>query len=238
MIFTRDCVFAKVAASSLLHSSMSPRIPTIQIKTPADFQKETGVDADALAKLDVYARLLTEWNVNINLVATSTLPEIWQRHFLDSAQLFPLLPKDGASSIADMGSGAGFPGLVLALMGVPNISLIERNTRKSAFLRTVAAETGAKIRVLNLPVEDVTEQFDILISRALADVAALLKMSAPVRKASTVCLFLKGKNLDQELREAQKDWVMDARNLPSCTDAEGTIARLSSIQVKARHVGS
>ncbi len=119
-------------------------------------------------------------------------------------------------------------------MGVPHISLVDRNTRKSAFLRTVAAETGVKVDVLNLPVEDVSQQFDILVSRALADVAALLKMSAPIRKASTVCLFLKGKNLDQELREAQKDWVMDARNLPSCTDAEGTIARLSSIQAKAR----
>lgn len=200
------------------------------ITGPADFQRETDVSNLVLKKFTIYASLLAEWNSNINLVASSTLPELWQRHFMDSAQLFPLIPQD--ASLADIGSGPGFPGMVLAMMGASEVNLIEKNTRKASFLRTVAAETGTKVTIHNLDAAQVKAEFDVITARALAQTGELLALSAHLRKLSTICLFLKGKNLDQELAKAHKNWDMDVRKMSSCTDSEGIIARLSAITPK------
>lgn len=201
---------------------------------PADFRKETEMSQACVEKLAIYEKRLIDWNVNINLVADSTIPHIWQRHFFDSAQLFPLIPEE-ATSIADIGSGAGFPGMVLAIMAADakrplKVTLIEKNTRKASFLRTVAAETGTAVEVVNLDILAAKGTYDVITARALAPVGELLALSARLRKPSTLCLFLKGKNLDRELFEAQKDWVADVRKMPSTTDSEGVIARLSHIK--------
>ncbi len=203
-------------------------VKIVPIKGPVEFQRETDVSDDRLKKFQIYARLLADWNASINLVAPSTIPEIWHRHFMDSAQLFPLV-QGNDQTIADIGSGPGFPGMVLAIMGVPKITLIEKNTRKASFLRTVAAETGTKVELLNLDVMAVDATYDVVMARALAEVGELLTLSQKIRKLSTVCLFLKGKNLDQELAKAHKEWTMDVRKMASCTDEEGMIARLSDI---------
>src|SRR5437588_12718613 len=108
--------------------------------SPAEFAAATGVSRETLARLDAYAELLRQWSPRINLVAASTLDDLWRRHVLDSAQLFPLLPP-GAHSLIDLGSGAGFPGLVLAILGVPAVELIESDARKCAFLREAARGT-------------------------------------------------------------------------------------------------
>lgn len=202
---------------------------------PEEFQKKTGASTEAMARLKTYESILKEWNQKINLVAGSTLGDIWQRHFLDSAQLAPLIGQ--GQSVIDIGSGAGFPGLVLAAMGAENIILCERDVRKAAFLRTAAAAMKLKVEVINLPIEGIEgRRFDVVTSRALADLSLLLSLSAKLRKASTTCLFLKGKNLDAEMAAAQKEWGFDADRLPSVSDSEGVILRLSKIASKKRMI--
>src|SRR3569833_3075825 len=114
---------------------------------PEDFAAQTGVSRETLAKLTAYADLLVEWNARHNLVAKSTLPDLWQRHFWDSAQLAPLIPAQ-ARSLADLGSGAGFPGLVLAALrpDIP-VTLHEATTKKCAFLQAAAARMGLAITI-------------------------------------------------------------------------------------------
>ncbi|MBI3420053.1 MAG: 16S rRNA (guanine(527)-N(7))-methyltransferase RsmG [Proteobacteria bacterium] len=197
---------------------------------PAEFQKETGVSDAVLDKFRRYERLVGEWNERAALIGDSTLPQIWHRHFLDSAQLLALLPKAGGR-IADIGSGAGFPGLVLAVLGVKNITLFERNTRKSAFLQEVSNQLEAPVEILNITSEDYGgAAFDVVTSRATAPLDELIDISSSLRKPSTVCLFLKGKNLDDEIREAQKNWqVNDLRRIQSLTDSKSAILRLAAI---------
>ncbi len=200
--------------------------------TSIDFLNVTEVSAEVLDKLHHYHARLIEWNPKINLVSASTINDAWRRHFLDSAQLYPIYKHSGEDlSMADLGSGAGFPGMVLAIMGAPNVTLIERDTRKAAFLRTIAAETKTPIELLNLNIKDIqNKQFDVITSRAMADLNDLLTLSEPLRKPSTHCLFLKGKNLDDELALAQKEWVMDVRKMESVTDDEAFILRLTNIK--------
>lgn len=126
--------------------------------TEIDFLTATEVTPEVMGKLRHYHAKLREWNPKINLVSANTLDDAWQRHFMDSAQLYPIYRHSGdeTTTLADLGSGAGFPGMVLAIMGAPNVSLIERDVRKAAFLRTVAAETKTKIELLNLDIKDVT----------------------------------------------------------------------------------
>lgn len=199
---------------------------------PEEFRKEADIGPEVLDRLMHYHQLLLEWNPRINLVADSTLGDAWRRHFMDSAQLYPLVMAGlgAGGSLADLGSGAGFPGLVLAMMGVPNVTLVERDTRKAAFLRTVAAQTGTKIDLLNVPIEAIEGRaFDVITSRALAEIGPLLSLSKKLRKPSTICLFLKGKNLDAELANAQKEYRFSARRIRSITDPEGCIVRLADI---------
>ncbi len=201
--------------------------------TESDFLTATEVEPEVMDKLRHYHAKLHEWNPKINLVSASTLDDAWQRHFMDSAQLYPVYRHSGDenTTLADMGSGAGFPGMVLAIMGAPNVTLIERDVRKAAFLRTIAAETKTKIDLLNLDIDDVkNRQFDVITSRALADLSELLELSERLRKPSTHCLFLKGKNLDAELVKAHKDWAMEVRKMESVTDNEAYIIRLTNIK--------
>lgn len=200
--------------------------------TPEAFMKAAEISPAVLEHFIHYEKLLLEWNSKINLVSGSTLPQIWLRHFMDSAQLYPLIKQIRLENpaIADLGSGAGFPGMVLAMMGAGQVCLIERDTRKAAFLRSLSAQTGIKVEILNLPIEAIKERsFDIITSRALAEVGELLEITAPLRKPSTVCLFLKGKNLDAELAKAEKQWVMEKHPMPSVSDATGIVLRLKHI---------
>ena len=112
------------------------------------------VSRETLAKFDAYAELLEKWQKRINLVSGKTLPELWTRHFLDSAQLYKSLPS-GCNTLVDMGSGAGLPGLVMAIMGVPDVHMIESDSRKVAFLREAARGAGAKVTLHNERIEDV-----------------------------------------------------------------------------------
>ena len=197
--------------------------------TPEEFAAAANVSRETLARLERYAELLQKWNRRINLVGRGTIDDLWRRHMLDSAQLLPLIP-DGATSLVDLGSGAGFPGLVLAICGAQNTHLIESDRKKSAFLREAARETGTVVTIHNRRIEE-SESFqaDIVTSRALAPLPKLLYMAGPFTNKHSILLFLKGKHADRELTEAAKEWNMRVDRIPSRTDPEGMILRLEAI---------
>jgi 16S rRNA (guanine527-N7)-methyltransferase len=190
---------------------------------PEAFQKETSVSRETLDRLGAYAELLVTWNKKINLIGRSTEADLWDRHMLDSAQLFPLIPSD-ARTLLDMGSGAGFPGLVLAVMGVPGVHLVESDQRKCAFLREAARVTAAPVTVHAKRIEDVSAfEADVITARALAPIAELLDWSERFRGENTLCIFPKGQNVEVELTDAHKRWRITADQRPSRTDPRGTI---------------
>jgi 16S rRNA (guanine527-N7)-methyltransferase len=187
------------------------------------------VSRETLARLAVYGELLAKWQKAINLVGPRTLGDAWTRHFLDSAQLLPLVPAD-ARVLVDLGSGAGFPGLVLAILGVPEVHLVESDTRKAAFLREVARATAAPVTVHAERIERVAPiRADVVTARALAPLGDLLALSERFLGPSTTALFPKGQNVEQELTDARKAWRMRAETLPSLTDPDARILRLGDI---------
>jgi 16S rRNA (guanine527-N7)-methyltransferase len=189
-----------------------------------DFAEKTGVSQETLARLKAYAGLLEDWNARHNLVARSTLPDLWRRHFWDSAQPVPLIP-EGARTLADLGSGAGFPGLVLAAMrpGLA-VTLYEATAKKCAFLRAAAERMEVTVTVAQARIEDLPAQpYDVVTARALAPLSRLLEYAWPLTATNSVCLFLKGQNLGSELTEAHKSWKMQASHVPSQTDPSGAI---------------
>ncbi len=197
---------------------------------PEAFAKDTGVSRETLARLKAYADLLALWNKKINLVGRSTEPEVWQRHMLDSAQLFPLIPA-GTRTLLDMGSGAGFPGLVLAILGVPQVHLVESDQRKCAFLREAARMTQAPATIYAKRIEALAAfPVDVVTARALAPVAELLDWSARFISEKTTCIFPKGQNVEVELTEAHKRWRITVDQRPSRTDSRGTILCISEVR--------
>ena len=202
-----------------------------------DFAAQTGVSRETLARLKTYADVLVDWNARHNLVAKSTLPGVWQRHFWDSAQLLPLIPET-ARSIADLGSGAGFPGLVLAAMR-PDlaITLHEATTKKCLFLKAAAERMGLKVEIANARLEDLPARpYDVVTARALAPLPQLLAYAQKFASLNGVCLFLKGQNVGAELTEASKYWSMKASQVPSQTDPSGAIVIVR--ELGPRHVAS
>ena len=201
---------------------------------PAGFAAETGVSRETLARLDAYAALLTQWNERINLVGSDSLHDVWRRHFLDSAQLLPLVPKD-ARNLIDLGSGAGFPGLVLAILGVPGVELVEADSRKCAFLREAARLTGAPVAIHNMRVERLSPRpVDVVTARGFAPLDRLLLLAERFIAPRTRCLFLKGERAEEELTGARRAWTMTASLHPSRSDARGVILSLEQI-TRGRH---
>jgi 16S rRNA (guanine527-N7)-methyltransferase len=201
---------------------------------PQDFAAVTHVSRETLARLETYADLLSDWNSRHNLVSESSLPEVWRRHFWDSAQLAPLVPP-GARTLADLGSGAGFPGLVLAelLRGRVAVTLHEATAKKCAFLKAVAEAMALPVTIKNARMESLRPQpFDVVTARACAPLPRLLDYAQNFIGPNSVCLFLKGQNVGPELTEAHKSWSMEVRQIPSQSDPSGVIVELKAL---ARH---
>ncbi len=197
--------------------------------TPAEFAQATGVSRETLARLEAYAALLGRWQARVNLVSGPSFADLWRRHMLDSAQLFPLIPKK-ARRLVDLGSGAGFPGLVLAIMGAPGVELVESDGRKCAFLEAVIRETGAGAAVHNARVEALAPvPADVVTARALAPLPRLLTLAERFIGPGTLCLFPKGARVDEELTAAAKEWTMDLVRIPSSTDPSGTILHIQEV---------
>ncbi len=197
---------------------------------PEAFLKDTGVSRETLERLKAYADLLLVWNQKINLIGPSTAPDLWMRHMLDSAQLFPLIPP-GTRTLVDLGSGAGFPGLVLAIMGVPGVHLVESDQRKCAFLREAARVAQAPVTVHAKRIESVPPfPADVITARALAPLAELLEWSAPFLAENSHCIFPKGQNVEVELTQAYKRWTIQVDQRPSRTDPRGTIVCMNEVR--------
>ena len=222
-----------------------------------DFAAVFDVTREAVARLECYGALLRQWQRAVNLVAASTLDDIWHRHFADSAQLLALVRNE--RSLVDLGSGAGFPGLVLAILwadiavtspakaepayalpgaaaaegaGLRRVRLVESNARKCAFLAEVVARTGIGARIavdiLSTRGEAAATQAtvrgaEVISARAVAPLARLLGLAAPLFSPGTVGVFLKGRDAAAELEIAQQMWNFQVELLPSRTEADGHI---------------
>jgi 16S rRNA (guanine527-N7)-methyltransferase len=196
---------------------------------PEGFAALSGVSRETLARLEAYAELLFRWSARINLVGATTLDDLWRRHFLDSAQLLDHVP-EGTRSLLDLGSGAGFPGLVLAIMGAKGIELIEADARKCAFLREVARLAAAPALIRNSRIEAVPPHIvDVVTARGCAPLDRLLVLAQPFIGPDTVCLFLKGEQAAQELTAANQAWTMDATCHDSRSDPRGVILCLKRV---------
>jgi 16S rRNA (guanine527-N7)-methyltransferase len=198
--------------------------------SPEAFQALTGVSRETLARFETYAALLIKWQRAINLVGPRTLDDLWRRHFLDSAQLWALLPP-GARTLVDLGSGGGFPGLVLALLGVPDVHLVESDRRKAVFMREVAREIGLSVTVHPRRAEQITGvDADVVTARALAPLAALIDLARPFWRPRRSCgLFAKGAEALRELTDAKKRQNMRVDRFPSLTDPSGSVLRVGEI---------
>jgi len=188
------------------------------------------VSRETFERLKIYHDLLLKWQAKINLVSNDSVSDIWHRHFLDSLQLKKHLPKN-EKAIIDIGSGAGFPGMVLSIIGVPHIQLVESDGKKTSFLHEVSRLTGAIVTIYQGRAEDIfIENAGVIIARAVAELKSLLLLTAPHVSHETICLFPKGKNYAKEIEDAKKEWLFDYEVLPSITDKQGVILRLSNLK--------
>ena len=208
-----------------------------KISGPTDFAAHFAVSPAIISKLERYAELLRQWQRAVNLVAASSLDNVWHRHFADSAQLLALAP--GAKSWLDLGSGAGFPGMVIAILlsDQPDvrIELIEARARKCAFLAEVARATGAVVEIHQVRVETATianrvSPIDIITARALAPLDRLLALAGPWFGPQTRGLFLKGEQVHKEIEAAQRRWTFHVKLAKSQTDKNGRI-----VEIRAPH---
>ncbi len=212
-----------------------------RIDTPDEFQARFGITREIREKLEIYETLLKRWQKTINLVAPSTLNEIWHRHFADSAQLWPYRPPNAKVWI-DLGSGAGFPGLVLAIMaseiGGTSHILVESDSRKASFLREVARATGVAVDILCMRIENPETHAkigvaDCVTARALAPLSRLVEIAAPYFVSSTLGMFLKGRDVATEIENAAQDWQFAFELIPSVTEEGGRVVLLKALKPRA-----
>ncbi len=216
-----------------------------RIDTPEEFQRRFEVSDEIREKLETYAALLKRWQKTINLVAPSTLDEVWHRHFADSAQIWRYRPEkaqedneENTQTWLDLGSGAGFPGLVLAIMasetGGTRHILVESDSRKAAFMREVARETRVAVDILGMRIENPETQAkigkaDCVTARALAPLSRLVEIAAPYFASSTLGMFLKGRDVSAELENAARDWQFAFELIPSVTEEAGRVVLLKAL---------
>ena len=175
------------------------------------------IEDDLRERLRVFIALLTRWNPTIRLVSVQDMPHLWHRHVEDSLQLIPLIPRETPRAV-DLGSGGGFPGLVLAIATGIHFDLIEADGRKAAFLREVASATDAPVTVHAMRIEEVRLPTVALITaRAMAPLRLLLDLAFPFLIEGGTCLFPKGSRAEAEIAEADRDWTMKLRRVPSAT---------------------
>jgi 16S rRNA (guanine527-N7)-methyltransferase len=195
------------------------------------FQKATGVSRETLERLEIYDRLLKKWQKAINLVGPRTVAQSWERHFLDSAQIYGMAPEGVRTGVwLDMGAGAGFPGLVIALLGARHVHLVESDLRKATFQREVIRATGAPATVHAVRMETLAPfPVDVITARAFAPLEKLLGMAYPFWGDGVVGLFPKGRDVELELTQAAKCWKVDVELLGSRSDESARILRIAAL---------
>lgn len=202
----------------------------VQALTAPEFQALSGCTSTQLARLTAYLDLLNHWQRRINLVGASTLADPWRRHILDSQQLVPLLPA-GAPAVTDLGSGAGFPGLVIAILTPARVTLVEADQRKAAFLAAAArvSETNVAIACQRMETLAVVSA-DVVTARACAPLPRLLPVVARILRPGGLTLLLKGQSGRLELTQTEKHWKMRSSVIASQSDPGGVILQLQDIQ--------
>jgi len=191
------------------------------------------VSRETREALDLYVAQLRRWQTVKNLVGPSTLGEVWSRHVADALQLLTLEPE--ARRWLDLGSGAGIPGLILAIAGQArglHVTLVESNARKCAFLAEAARLTGAPVEIRNARIEAAIGDFvgvEVVCARALASLDQLIEWSAPLLKSGTRGLFPKGRDVQSELTQAAARWTFASDLVPSRTDSDARIVRVTAL---------
>ncbi len=209
------------------------------ISGPEDFARAFIVSRETIDQLKIYVSLLAQWQKRINLVANATLPDVWHRHVADSAQLIALAPP-APTTWLDLGSGGGFPGLVVAIMlhgAGTRVALVESDRRKAAFLAEVARQTGITVEIHTARIEQIATQgmlasVDVVSARALAPLVRLVSLSLPFFRADTVGIFPKGRGAESEIEEARAAWVFDVETIPSLTDEAARIVLVRHPQAR------
>jgi 16S rRNA (guanine527-N7)-methyltransferase len=209
--------------------------PLIEFQPPHDVRdalEKFGVNDLSIERLVRYVSVLDRWRQRINLIGPANLNDIWTRHVLDSAQVFPLLGESpSSSSLVDFGSGAGFPGLVLSCISGLPITLVDSDQRKAVFLREAARHAGVDVRVIPERFDKALQnvafgKFQFVTGRAVAPLVRLLPFIYGALEPSGFALMHKGAQVEKELTEAMKSWTMKYEMIPSITSDEGIILKI------------
>jgi len=198
-----------------------------KLKSVIDVSRET------YDQLKLYQQLLFKWQNKINLIGPDTVAASWQRHFVDSLQLLSLIKNISGKSI-DLGSGAGFPGMVLAIAGAGDMHLIESDGKKVMFLKEVARITNTPVTIHHGRIEEVKlDHVANIFSRACSSLSTLFALSEKYVSRETICTFHKGKNSSKELLDSEVEWLFDYSIHPSLTDTEGRILQITNLRKKS-----
>jgi 16S rRNA (guanine527-N7)-methyltransferase len=208
------------------------------INTYEEFCSYQHVSRETFNKFEIFIEVLLKWQKSVNLISNSTINTIWKRHFLDSAQLYTY-SQDIKGNILDIGSGAGFPGMILAMMGNNNVNLIESDQKKCIFMREVARLTNTKVKIYNCRIEDLDYMKpELIISRALAPLSKLIEYvdnhmnkNIEENKVTPKLLFLKGKNYNNEIYDLLKIKKLEIDIFPSITDDFGKVLYIKNINL-------
>lgn len=206
-----------------------------QAESCAWLQSEYNVSRETCDRLEAYVALLTKWTRKINLISQNTVEEVWSRHILDSAQLWSRAP-ESARKWLDMGTGAGLPGAVIAILAKElrpdlQVTLLESDQRKGAFLLTAVRELGLNATVLTERIEAAPPQnADVISARALAPLVKLLDFAQRHAAQGAVCLFSKGRTYGEELTEAKRFWHVSAEAVPSLTDPASVLLEIGEFK--------
>ena len=188
------------------------------------------VSRETCEKLDIYVALLEKWQKSINLVSSKTIAEIWERHILDSAQLLAYLPKEPVK-ILDLGSGAGLPAVILAILSDHHIEMVESDNRKCAFMQTALRETGAKAVIHNERLEKLPFlDADIITARAFAPLDRMLDWTDGQQKEGQIFWLLKGRAVNEELTNLPVSQTVETEQFDSLASGDGVILRLERVK--------
>jgi 16S rRNA (guanine527-N7)-methyltransferase len=207
---------------------------SLRVSGPDDFRAAFDVSRETMARLERHLALLEKWNPRINLVSKATLPDAWSRHFADSAQLWRYRPPD-ARLWLDLGSGAGFPGLVIAALAADaahdlHVRLVESDQRKAAFLREAARAAALAVSVVDERIERLPPQgADVVSARALAPLSDLLPMLEKHRRPGGIGLFPKGGTVHKEIADASAHWRFDHKIYASLIEQKAAIVEIGAI---------
>ena len=204
-------------------------LPVNEFLTASEVGERLDVSRETMERLERYVGLLLKWQRAINLIGPNTAQDVWRRHILDSGQLMAHLPIT-SGPVVDIGSGAGLPGMVLGIMGVPEVHLIDSDYRKCAFLHEASRVTETSVQIHNARVEMARiAPAAIVMARAVAPLKRLIDLTQSISKQNTVFFFFKGKDFRNELTEVKNNWNMSLDVIPSYSSTEGVILKMRSL---------